>query len=421
MYRAVKFQLRAKPGQEALLRRWSGAARWLWNAALARQQQQRAEGKPYSNYAAMCKWLTQWRHAEATAWLKLSPVHAQQQVLKRLDAAFQRFFANVKAGRKAGYPRFKSRGDDPGLRFPDKDHLAFDHAHGRVKLPKLGWVRVRQSRKVVGEIANASITRLGDKWYVSLQYTVPDVEPSAGLMPTLGIDMGVASFLATSAGRLEAPLNALKCQQRRLKRYQRSVARKQKGSANRKKAVQRLARLHQRIACQRSDWLHKLSTELASQHAVIAIEDLKVAAMSASARGTVAKPGKRVRAKAGLNRSILDQGWAKFRDMLAYKLQGHGGQLIAVPPAYTSQTCSCCGHVAAENRKSQAAFCCQGCGHTEHADINAAKNILAAGHAVWARGDSTPAACGEVVRRPGRKPKIAASMKQEPTEALSLA
>src|SRR5690606_31537658 len=123
MHRAVRFQLRAKASQEATMRRWAGAARWLWNQALARQQAQYEAGQPYSNYAVMCKWLTEWRNAPDTAWLKQSPAHVQQQVLKRLDAAFQRFFANVKAGRKAGYPRFKRHGNDPGLRFPDKNHL----------------------------------------------------------------------------------------------------------------------------------------------------------------------------------------------------------------------------------------------------------------------------------------------------------
>src|SRR5690606_30084206 len=142
-----------------------------------------------------------------------------------------------------------------------------------------------------------------------------------------------------------------------------------------------------------------------------------VAAMSACARGTVETPGKQVRAKAGLNRSILDQGWASFRQMLAYKLQAHRGQLVPVNPAYTSQQRSSGGHEAADNRKMQENFCCVACGHTMHADLNAASNILAAGHAVWASME--PAACGEVVRlaKPV-KAKRAASVKQEPTEEI---
>jgi putative transposase len=270
-----------------------------------------------------------------------------------------------------------------------------------VKLPKLGWQRMRQSQPVPGVLKNASVTTERGKWFVSLQVELPDVLPSTDLLLTLGIDLGLALFAAMSDGRTAEPLGALKKQQRRLRHAQRSVSRKVKGSRNRRKAVDRLGRLHARIAAQRNDWLHKLSTELADQHPVIAIEDLKVAAMAASAAGTAAAPGQRVRQKAGLNRAILDQGWAEFRRQLEYKTAARGGAIVAVNPAYTSQTCSCCCGVAAGNRRTQAFFACLACGHTENADVNAAKNILAAGRAVWATG---PAACGAAVR--ARKGKV---------------
>lgn len=408
MYRSVRFQLRAKPSQEACLRRWAGQARWLWNQALSRQIQRRNSGESYANYVAMAKWLTEWRNGPETAWLAQSPVHVQQQVLKRLDQAFQRFFANVKVGKKPGFPRFKAYGNEPGLRFPDAKQIQFDAGTQRIKLPKLGWVRVRQSKGIPSAIANASLTRDGAKWYVSLQYSMPDVLPAA-VAPTLGLDMGVANFYTTSDGCRQAPLDALKRQAVRLARYQRSVARKKKGSNNRKKAVQRLATLHRRIARQRNDWLHQRSTALAREHAVIVLEDLNIANMSRSAAGTIEAPGRNVKAKAGLNRAILDQGWSAFRGMLAYKLQANGGQLIVVPPAYTSQRCCACGFTHADNRQTQARFQCLECGHNDHADVNAAKNILAAGHAVYA--------CGGDVRRLARKRTIAAPAKQEPTEA----
>ena len=418
MYRAIQFQLRAKSDQETQLRRWSGMARWLWNQALARQQERRAAGEPYANYVAMAKWLTEWRNSPETVWLRQAPVHTQQQVLKRLDQAFQRFFQRVKAGQKPGYPRFKRRGEDPGLRFPDKAQISYDSINGRIKLPKLGYVRLRQSMKVQGQIANASITRQGSRWYVSLQYSKPDAAP-AGLPPTLGLDLGVANFYTTSENVCKAPLGALATQAKRLKHYQRSVARKVKGSNNRKKAITRLANLHRRISRQREDWLHKISTKLASEHAVIAIENLKVKSMSASARGDIENPGKNVRAKAGLNRSILDQCWGRFREMLGYKLKANGGELIAVPPAYTSQRCNHCGFTDKGNRTSQSNFSCLACGHTAHADHNAAHNILAAGHAVWSARQGKPIACGGEVRRSRRSSGLsAASEKQEPTEAI---
>ena len=419
--RAYRFQLRPRPAQEKQLARYAGMLRWVWNQALAEQQARRERGDLYANYVAMAKWLTAWRAAPETRWLAEGPVHPQQQVLKRLDAAFQKFFANVKAGRTPGYPQFKKRGNEPGIRFPDKAQFKLDALNGRLQLPKLGWVRLRMSRAVAGELRNASITRQGDRWYVAIQTLQPGVLPVAGVAPTLGIDLGVANFAGSSDGRLIEPLAALKAQQRRLRRYQRSVTRKVKGSYNRKKAVVKLRALHKRIAQQRNDWLHKLTTGLAVLHPVIAIEDLCVAAMSASARGNAQTPGKKVRQKAGLNRGILDAAWGEFRRQLEYKVAAYGGQLLAVDPAYTSRKCRICGHVAAENRKTQSVFACVACSHTEHADVNAAKNILAAGHAVWASA-SKPDACGGVVgRAASERTKRAAPAKQEPTEVAGRA
>jgi len=419
--RAYRFQLRLKPTQQHQLQRWAGGLRWVWNQALAEQRARHARGEKYAGYAQMCKWLTAWRSAPGTAWLASGPIHPQQQVLKRLDEAYKRFFA--KAG---GFPSFKRRGEEPGMRFPDPKQFALDPANGRIKCPKLGWVRLRLSEPVVGTLRNVSLTREGAgrsaRWYASIQVQVAQTLPALGVAPTLGIDLGLTVFAALSEGACIAPLRALACQQVRLRRYQRSVSRKKKGSANRRKAVARLANLHRRITRQRNDWLHKLSTELADRHPVIALEDLRVKNMSASARGTVAAPGQRVRQKAGLNRSIQDAAWGAFTRQLGDKTRWRGGQVILVNPAYTSRTCRCCGHEAPENRKTQSAFLCVACGHTEHADVHAAKNILAAGHAAWAKEQApSPDACGGAVRRaaPARA-RRAAPTKQEPSEAVGL-
>lgn len=410
--KAFRFQLRTKPATERTLRRFAGACRWVWNAAIAEQQRRREAGEKFAGYAVMCKWLTDWRHAPATAWLSETSIDPQQQTLKRLEAAYQRFFESA-----GGYPKFRGRGQEAGLRFPNQRTIALDQANARVKLPKLGWIGLRQSRPVEGLLKNATVTQERGKWFVSLQVELPDVLPVAGLAPTLGVDLGVTLFAATSDGQCIAPLKALKRQQQRLRRYQKAVCRKRKGSRNRRKAVDRLSRLHARVANQRGDWLHKISTCLADAHPVIAIENLRVAAMSASAKGSIAAPGQRVRQKAGLNRAILDQGWAEFRRQLEYKCAARGGAVVPVNPAYTSQTCSVCGHVHADNRKRQDRFECVACRHVENADTQAAKNILAAGRAVWA---SRPAACGAEIRRaqPARA-KRAAAVKQEPTEGLA--
>ncbi len=398
--------------------------RWVWCRALSEQRARRVRGERYAGYAEMCKWLTAWRHDAASKWLSDGPIHPQQQVLRRLDEAYRRFL-----GRTGGFPSFKRRGDEPGIRFPDPKELALDQENGRVKLPKLGWLRLRQSCAIKGTLRNVTVTSEGSgahqKWFCSIQVQTGDATPLC-LAPTLGIDLGLASFAAMSDGRTVAPLRAMAKQAKRLKFAQRAVSRKKRGSANRKKAIQRLGTLHRRIAYQRSDWLHKLTHELAGQHAVIAIEDLRVKNMSASAAGTVDAPGTNVRQKAGLNRSIHDAAWGEFRRQLTYKLEWRGGRVIPVNPAYTSRTCRICGHECAENRKSQELFQCVACGHAENADVHAAKNILAAGHAVWAMeqasAGSAPVACGGVVRRPrGASRAVAAPTKQEPTEAKGLA
>ncbi len=413
--KAFSFQLRCKTTHERDLQRWAGALRWVWNQALAEQRARHARGEKYAGFAQMCQWLTAWRNGAETAWLASGPVHPQQQVLKRLDEAYKRFFDAVRKGATARVkpPRFKRRGEDPGMRFPDPKQFELDQMNQRIKLPKLGWVRLRQSRPVVGALRNVSLRREGAAWFCSIQTRGPDVAP-AGLAPSLGIDMGLVQFATLSSSEAVAPLKALAKQQRRLRRYQKSVSRKKKGSCNRKKAIQRLGDLHRRIARQRVHWLHQLSTQIVREHPVIALEDLRVAAMSASSKGTKDKPGARVRQKAGLNRSILDAAWSEFRRQLEYKSAAVGGEVIAVNPAYTSQRCSVCGHTEKGNRTSQSSFVCLACGHADNADANAARNSLAAGHAVWL--ERANACGGEVSHAAVARPKHAAPTKQEPSE-----
>ena len=198
----------------------------------------------------------------------------------------------------------------------------------------------------------------------------------------------------------EAPIHPL---QHALKDLERAMSRKVKFSRNWGKARARVQRVHARIARVRADFLHKATTTISKNHALVCVEDLAVRNMSRSAVGTVDAPGRNVRAKSGLNKAILDQGWSEFRRQLEYKLAWSGGHLIAVPPANTSRTCPACGQVAAENRPTQARFLCVACGHAAHADVVGAINILARGHRA--------AACGEPVQS-GR------SMKQEPAEAI---
>ncbi len=197
-----------------------------------------------------------------------------------------------------------------------------------------------------------------------------------------------------------------------MRRYQRALSRKAKFSKNRQKAQWRVQNIHTRIGNARRDFLHKTTTTISKNHAMVCIEDLQVKNMSRSSKGNAQKAGKNVRAKSGLNKSILDQGWFEFRRQLEYKLTWNGGMLVAVPPHNTSRTCPACGRVTAENRQTQAHFECVNCGYENNADVVGAMNILARGLRV--------AACGEDGSGLGRKTRTKpASVNQEPTEATT--
>jgi putative transposase len=216
-------------------------------------------------------------------------------------------------------------------------------------------------------------------------------EPVHPSKSEIGIDMGVVRFATLSDGTFAAPINSFGKVKTKLARQQRKLSRKQKYSSNWHKQKRKVQRIHAKIAHVRRDFLHKLTSSISKNHAVIALEDLRVKNMSASAKGTIEDPGKNVKAKSGLNRAISDQGWYEFRRQLEHKQQWRGGKVIAVNAFNTSLECSECHHRAKENRVSQAEFKCVKCHHEEHADLNAAKNILAAGRAVQA--------CGDIIRQ----------------------
>ena len=268
--------------------------------------------------------------------------------------------------------------------------IKLDQANGRIFLPKLGWLRYRNSRQALGELRNVIVSLSCGKWFVSIQARreVEQPIPQGGVV---GIDMGIARFATLSDGSFIAPLGSFKRHETALRRAQRAMSRKTKFSNNWKRAKARVQRIHSRIGNARRDYLHKCSTTISQNHAMVCIEDLQVRNMSKSATGTVEAPGRNVRAKSGLNKSIFDQGWFEFRRQLDYKLAWNGGHLIAVPPRNTSRTCPACGHVSADNRQTQALFLCVECGFEENADLVGAINVLRAGHARLACADTSPA------------------------------
>jgi putative transposase len=338
-----------------------------------------------------------WKRETGTEWLKETPSQALQHALKDLDKAYSNFFA-----KRADFPRFKKKGSGDSFRYPDPKQIKLDQDNNRILLPKLGWIRYRNSRDALGEVRNVTISQSGGKWFASIQTQREVEQPLPTATTAIGIDVGIARFATMSDASFVAPLNSFKKHQQRLARYQRRMSRKVKFSSNWKKAKAKVQKIHTGIANARKDFLHKTTTTISQNHALVCIEDLQIRNMSRSSKGNSEKHGKKVAQKSGLNRSILDQGWGEFRRQLAYKVQWHGGMLLAVPPHHTSQTCPACGHVSKDNRQTQEKFLCVDCGYENHADVVGAINVLARGHRVLA--------CGETAQS-GR------SMKQVPTEA----
>jgi len=268
----------------------------------------------------------------------------------------------------------------PHLDSTDPKQIKLDPMNSRLFLPKLGWLRYRNSRQVLGTVKNVTISLSCGGWFVSIQ-TERELDQPLPRGGAVGIDLGVVRFATLSDGTFYAPLNSFKRHQTRLRKGLQAMSRKQKFSHNWNKAKRRIQRIHARIGNARRDYLHKTSTAISQNHAIVCIEDLQVQNMSRSAAGSIETPGRHVRAKAGLNRSILDQGWFEFRRQLEYKLSWNGGSLILVPPQNTSRRCPQCDHVSAQNRLTQQRFHCIACGFEENADWVGAINILRAGHA----------------------------------------
>jgi IS605 OrfB family transposase len=386
--KTYKVRLKTNSEAESKLVRFCGSTRYVWNKSLAMNLERLENGYGILWYNELAFWLRQWKRSDEYGFLKECPSQVLQQKLMDLDRAFRDCFDRSQPMKRL--PVFKKKGSGDGIRFPQ----GFKIEGRRINLPKIGWVGFYKSREIYGRVKNITITRKANRWYASIQVEqVLDLQKHPSVSE-VGIDAGIKCFAAFSDGTLVEGMNSFRNHEDTLAREQQKLARKEKGSQNWKKQKNKISRLHHTIANVRSDFLHKLSTETSQNHAKVYVEGLNIRGMSASAQGTANEPGRNVRAKSGLNKSILDQGWFEFRRQLDYKLDWKGGQLVEVDYRYTSQKCSCCGHTAEENRQTQAVFNCLVCGYETNADVNAARNILTVGQ--------TGMACGSN-RRSGRK------------------
>ncbi|MFJ7098978.1 RNA-guided endonuclease InsQ/TnpB family protein [Streptomyces mirabilis] len=399
MIRAYKFLIRPTVGQQSALAEMLRDHCSLYNGALQeRRDAYRHTSKTTVRYGQQSAQLKDIRAFDPERQGRWS-FSSQQATLRRLDKAFAAFFRRVKAGEKPGYPRFRSNKRFDTVEFPkDGDGCRWDSTpHDpatRVRLQGVGHVRVHQHRPVPGKVKTIAVKREGRRWYVILTADQAAPEPLPATGSVVGIDLGIANFLADSNGEfVPNPRHGRKAAAK-LEAAQQALARCKRGSKRRRKAVETVARMHRKVRRQRLDHAHRTALDLVRAHDIIAHEDLKIRNMSKTPapRSDPEQPGSFLpngaTAKAGLNRSIADAGWGVFLAILAAKAEGAGREVIAVDPRNTSRRCPACGHTAKENRPTQEKFHCVSCRHNAHADTVGALNVLRAG---LVRRDARPA------------------------------
>ncbi|GAA2112114.1 RNA-guided endonuclease InsQ/TnpB family protein [Actinomadura alba] len=376
----MRFRLAPTPAQEAALLEHCAHARFVWNLACEQHGYWRPGRAGAPGYLEQCRQLTEARRE--FGWLAAGSQTVQQQALRDFAQAMRNFFAGTHRR-----PTWRKSGRHEGFRIVGRRGVQWDVRRvsrrvGLVRIPKVGWVRFRWSRTVPDDVRSFRVNRdRAGRWHVAFA-AIPKPVSGPGTGRVVGVDRGVAVSAALSTGELLSVSGLREAEAKRLLRLQRRLARAKLGSNRRRRVKTVIARIKARETDRRKDWVEKTSTDLARRFDVIRVEDLKIRNMTRSARGTVDAPGRNVRAKAGLNRSIHAGGWGLLVTRLEQKAPD---RIEKINPAFTSQTCYACGHRAAESRESQAAFRCRACGHADHADVNAANNI-AVGRTVTARG-----------------------------------
>jgi putative transposase len=317
---AFQFDLHPNDEQIRNLRQFAGSCRFVYNKALALNVERYEKKEKRLGYAGLCALLPNWKMEHE--FLSAVPAQALQQALKNLERAYTNFFR-----KRADFPKFKKKGQRESFRIPQA--FVIDNQNGRIKLPKLGWMRYRKSQDILGEASNVTVGESCGKWYVSVQTEREAETPQHPSTSVVGMDWGVVNFVTLSDGEVVDQCQPLKKFLPKLAKLQRRMARKKKFSENWRKAKACITKLHTKVANIRKDFVHKVSNDISKNHVVVVIEDLHVKNMGKSATKKVAQ-------KSGLNRSILDASPFELRRQLEYKTQWQGGLLVPVPPQNTS-------------------------------------------------------------------------------------
>jgi putative transposase len=362
MLRVVKVRLYPNDIQKQLLMQHFGSARVAYNTMLRKSIDAHETGEKVSVYE-LKKLLPIMKKTEQFSWMSDIDSTALQNAVINLDKAYKHFFRRVKAGEKAGFPRWKSR-HDSRQSYQSSTAKIKD---GKLYLPKIGLVKTVFHREIEGVVKTVTVSSEAGQFFASINYE-DGIDQVVGTNngKSIGIDVGVKVFAYLSNGEAIKHVD-LKKEIAEVIKAQKVLSRRKLKSANRTKAKAKLAKKHLKLRNKRNDFLHKVTKRL-SDNQTIAVENLKIKNMSKSAKGSIDNPNMRSSAKSGLNRSILQQSWGKFFELLEYKLERNGGKLIRVDPKYTSQTCSCCGHISKENRLTQAKFVCVSCNTEFNAD-----------------------------------------------------
>ena len=370
--KAYKYRIYPTVAQAKALDFHFGAVRYIYNRYRAAREGYYQDTGETLSVADCCLDLTDHKREAGNEWLQNAYNQSLQQTIRDLDRAYHNFFAG-----RARYPRFKSKRSIQSIRYLFVGGRKFRIANRRIRIPKVGDVKITQHQRIEGTPKNMTVSKTkSGKFFVSIQCEMK-VPPPPPVGPAVGIDLGLKAFVTLSDGRIIDPPQYLRRAERRLKRLQRRLSRKHKGSANRRKARIQVARQHEKVANRRADFLHKLSRQLVDTHGHIGIEDLHV-------KGMVRNHS--------LAKSIVDAGWGEFVRQLEYKGAWHGCRIEKVDRWFaSSRTCGDCGAVNADLRLKDRRWSCAECGAIHDRDVNAAQNILRQSTArtagIDARGD----------------------------------